>query len=117
MGSGIVRDARGRFGTGNVPPANCHKRLNPARHIEVRRIILDSFYLVDGPAMLVKLAKEDPVEYFKLIAKIMPREILLEENGTHSFRVVMKVEQRPDLKEDGTIDANKSDVDPGSQVS
>lgn len=86
-GNGKQRTPDGKFAPGNQ--ASVGRRGPTAGTLDVRRIradIVKSWFEGNAYETLVKLIKEDPVAYFRLVASVLPKEITADIDIGHPVR-------------------------------
>ncbi|MFC4296184.1 hypothetical protein ACFO0A_14080 [Novosphingobium tardum] len=93
-GSGVDlshRDSKGRFLAGNI--GGGRRKGNRNRLTETLLATIEADFAEHGPNVLAKLREDDPASYLRIVASLVPRDL------------VLKREQEPDFSDmsDGEI--------------
>lgn len=79
----IVRDAHGRFLTGNN--GGGRKKGGRNRLTETFITTIESDFAEYGPEVLAKLRVDDPSAYIRIIASLIPRDLILKREQERDF--------------------------------
>lgn len=79
----VARDAQGRFLTGNI--GGGRKRGSRNRLTETFIAAVETDFAEHGPEALAKLRADDPAAYLRVVASLIPRDLILKREQTDDY--------------------------------
>lgn len=82
-GEVVARDAQGRFVTGNI--GGGRRKGSRNRLTETFIAAVESDFAEHGPDALAKLRADDPAAYLRIVASLVPRDLILKREQAEDY--------------------------------